>query len=204
MKTSNNTRAIRAAFCLAVVALSACTPTGNTTSNTIHVDATTQDDSVPSALWLQAEIAGQPLINVFLRDPNVNGDVSIEVAPNAVVKLTAVGTDNDSGVRRIELAGLLSQHKVVNGGWKVQKNLMHTNFGGLTQVPLTIPRDVPKTARFETTIDFGALTQDSDWVVVHLAAVAESGAPPSSNSAAATSGLTLHFLRAGSPPLPPR
>lgn len=204
MKTSNNPRMIRLALCFAAVALSACTPTGNTTSNTIHVDATTQDDSVPSALWLQAEIAGQPLINVYLRDPNVNGDISIAVAPDAVVKLTAVGTDNDSGVRRIELAGLLSQHKVVNGGWKVQKNLMHTNFGGLTQVPLTIPRDVPKTARFETAIDFGALTQDSDWVVVNVGAVAESGAMPSARFEAATSGITLYFVRAGSPPLPPR
>lgn len=178
--------------------LNSCT----TTSNLIHVDASTRDDTLPSALWLQADIAGRPLSNVYLKDPNVNGDISIEVGDKTVVRLTALGTDNDSGVRRIEIAGLISAYKFSPPTrWIKLKDHVSDNFGGITQVPLSLPRDVPKTARVETTIDFAIFSQQYDWVVINLQAVAESGAPPSLNQAATTNILTLYFKRPGTPPL---
>ena len=179
--------------------LSACT----TTSSTVHVDANTQDVTLPSALWLQADIAGRPLSNVYLKDPNnTNGDISMEVSANTVVRLTAVGTDNDSGVRRLELAGLVTAYRLSPPNrWVRMKDHVSDNFGGVTQIPLTMPRDVPKTAHMQTTIDFATLTQQYDWVIINLQAVAESGATPSSNQAATTHVMTLFFKRPGTPPL---
>jgi hypothetical protein len=172
---------------------------GCVTTETVRVDATTQDTTAASALWLQADIAGMPLQNVYLPDAN-NADISVEVPANAQVRLTAVGTDNDSGVRRIEIAGLVTKYRLNGTTWTRTMNNVSNNFGGITQVPLTTPRDVPKTARVSTTIDFATLTQGNEWVIVHLRAVAESGAPPISNQPASTRTLTLFFKQPGSPP----
>jgi hypothetical protein len=166
----------------------------------VRVDATTQDTTAASALWLQADIAGMPLQNVHLADAN-NTDISVEISdPNAQVRLTAMGTDNESGVRRIEIAGLVTTYTLRGNSWVRGLDLHEDNFGGLAQTPLTTPRDVPKTARVSTTIDLATLTQRYQRVVINLKAVAESGAPPISNQPAGTRMMTLIYKQAGSPP----
>jgi hypothetical protein len=181
---------------LPLVAASLC----GCVTDTVRVDATTQDTTPASALWLQAEIAGMPLQNVHLADAN-NTDISVEFSdPNAQVRLTAMGTDNESGVRRIEIAGLITTYTLNGTSWTRGIDLREDNFGSRAQTPLTTPRDVPKTARTSATIDFATLTQRYQRVVINLKAVAESGAPPISNQPAGTRIMTLIYKQAGSPP----
>jgi hypothetical protein len=180
-----------------IIAMLLC---GCVTTETVRVDANTQDTTAASALWLQAEIAGMPLQNVHLADAN-NTDISVEIADaNAQVRLTAVGTDNDSGVRRIEVAGFVTTYTLRGNSWVRGLDLHEDNFGSRVQTPLTTPRDVPKTARTSVTIDLATLTQRYQRVVINLKAVAESGAPPISNQPAGTRTMTLIYKQAGSPP----
>lgn len=180
---------------LVAALLSAC----QTPPQTVAVDASTRDQTPASALWLQADIPGKPLANVFLRGSQGSADVSIEVEPTSVVKLTALATDNDSGVQRLELFGLVTIKRVSGAtGWFTLRDHVSNNFGGVTSVP--VPGPVPLTARMSTTIDFAALSQGADWVVVDLAAVATSGAPPASNNPAKTNVLVLFWKRPGTPP----
>jgi hypothetical protein len=186
---------LRSTLTLAAALLCGCV-----TTETVRVDDTTQDTTAASALWLQAEIAGMPLQNVYLPDAN-NADIIVEISdPNARVRLTAVGTDNDSGVRRIEIAGFVTTYTLRGNSWSRGLDLHEDNFGSLVVTPLTTPRDVPKTARTSVTIDFATLTQRYQRVVINLKAVAESGAPPISNQPAGTRTMTLIYRQAGSPP----
>jgi hypothetical protein len=59
---------------------------------------------------------------------------------------------------------------------------------------------VPLTARVTGTVDFGALSQGADWVVVDVVAVAESGAPPVSAQPVQTYTMALYWKRPGTPP----
>lgn len=179
---------------LVAVLLSAC----QTPPQTVAVDAATRDQTSASALWLQADIPGKPLANVYLRGSPGSADVSVEVEPTSVVKLTALATDNDSGVQRLELFALVTIKRVSGSGWFTIRDHVSNNFGGVTSVP--VPGQVPLTAKMNTTIDFATLSQGADWVVVDLAAVATSGAPPALNNPAKTNVLALFWKRAGTPP----
>jgi len=178
----------------AAAALAAC----QTTPSTVLVDANTRDQTAATALWMQADIPGKPLSNVYLRGSPGSSDVSVAVEPTTVATITALATDNDSGVQRLELFALVTIERVSGGGWFKLKDHVSNNFGGVTSTP--VPGQVPFTARFSTTIDFNTLSQGADWVIVDLAAVATSGAPPASNSPAKTNVMTLYWKRAGTPP----
>ncbi len=178
----------------AAAALAAC----QTTPSTVLVDANTRDQTAATALWMQADIPGKPLSNVYLRGSQGSSDVSIEVEPTTVATITALATDNDSGVQRLELFALVTIERVSGGGWFKLSDHVSNNFGGVTSTP--VPGQVPFTVRMSTTIDFGTLSQGADWVIVDLAAVATSGAPPASNSPAKTNVMTLYWKRAGTPP----
>ncbi len=178
----------------AVAALAAC----QTTPTTVLVDANTQDQTAATALWMQADIPGKPLSNVYLRGSQGSSDISVAVEPTTVATITALATDNDSGVQRLELFALVTIERVSGGGWFKIRDHVSNNFGGVTSTP--VPGQVPFTARMSTTIDFGTLSQGADWVVVDLAAVATSGAPPASNSPAKTNVMTLYWKRPGTPP----
>jgi len=183
-------------FCylLAAMVLAACQ------TQTVKVDANTRDATGASALWLQAEIPGKPLSNVYLRGSPGNGDLSVAVDQNSVVTLTALGTDNDSGIRNLSLVALVTVQRV-GAGNQWFKLLDHVSRGfGATSIPLTVPRDVPLTARVTGTVDFGALSQGADWVVVDVVAVAESGAPPASSQPVQTYTMALFWKRPGTPP----
>ena len=134
----------------------------------------------------------------YLRGSQGSSDVSIEVEPTTVATITALATDNDSGVQRLELFALVTIERVSGGGWFKLSDHVSNNFGGVTSTP--VPGQVPFTVRMSTTIDFGTLSQGADWVIVDLAAVATSGAPPASNSPAKTNVMTLYWKRAGTPP----
>lgn len=186
---------------LLLIVLAGCpTPPTTTPTKTVAVDQNTTDQTSASALWMQAEIPGKPLANVFLRGSQGSSNVSVEVQPTDVVKITALATDNDSGIKRLELFGFLTIAHVSGSGWTYTKKLVSTNFGGLTSVP--VPGQVPLTATFNTTIDFNALSAGADWVSVNLTAVATSGAPPAAGNPAKTDILSLAWVRPGSPPLP--
>lgn len=174
--------------------LSAC----QTPPKTVAVDASTTDQTSASALWMQADIPGKPLSNVYLRGSQGSSDISVEVEPTSVVKITATATDNESGVQRLELFGLLTIQRVSGSRWSTIRDHVSNNFGGVTSVP--VPGQVPLTASFTTTIDFNALSAGADWVVVDLATVATSGAPPASANPAKTNIMTLYWKRPGTPP----
>jgi uncharacterized lipoprotein YajG len=70
---------------LSAAVLAACQ-----TPPSAHVDANTQDVTGASALWLQAEIPGMPLGNVYLKGSPGNSDLSVAVDQNSVVTLTAL------------------------------------------------------------------------------------------------------------------
>ncbi len=177
-----------------LVTLAAC----QSTPKAVLVDASTRDQTGASAFWMQADIPGKPLSNVFLRGSPGSGNVSVEVDPTSVVTITSLATDNDSGVQRLELFALVTIQRVSGNGWFTIRDHVSNNFGGVTSTP--VPGSVPVTARMSTTIDFGALSQGADWVVVDLAAVATSGAPPASNSPAKTDIMVLYWKRPGTPP----
>lgn len=177
-----------------LVTLAAC----QSTPKTVLVDANTRDQTGASAFWMQADIPGKPVSNVFLRGSPGSGNVSVEVDPTSVVTITSLATDNDSGVQRLELFALVTIQRVSGSGWFKIRDHVSNNFGGVTSTP--VPGPVPFTARMSTTIDFGALSQGADWVVVDLAAVATSGAPPASNLPAKTDIMVLYWKRPGSPP----
>jgi hypothetical protein len=188
---------------LLLAALAGCATT------TVHVDANTQDTSSASALWLQADIPGKPFGNVYLNTMgDSSGDVSIEVGQNAVVTLTALATDNESGIRGLSLPAFLTTRAVGgSSGWTKLLELVPRNFG-VTNGPATNPSDVPVSSRVTGTVDFGALSAPSasplgiaaDWVIVDVQAVAISGAPPASAQNAKTYTMTLWWKRAGTPP----
>jgi len=165
---------------------------------TVLVDANTRDQTAASAFWMQADIPGKPLTNVYLRGSPGSGNVSVEVGPTSIATITSLATDNESGVQRLELCALVTIQRVSGGGWFTISDHVSNNFGGVTSTP--VPGPVPLTARMSTTIDFGALSQGADWVVVDLAAVATSGAPPASNSPAKTDIMVLYWKRPGTPP----
>lgn len=127
-----------------------------------------------------------------------SADISVEVQPTDVVKITALATDNESGIKRLELFGLVTIQRVSGGGWFKIRDHVSDNFGGVTSV--VVPGDVPLTANMRTTIDFNTLSAGADWVVVDLAAVATSGAPPAAGNPAKTNVMTLYWKRAGTPP----
>ena len=180
---------------LSAVVLAAC----QTPPQTVHVDANTRDTTGASALWLQADIPGKPLANVYLRGSPGNSDVSVAVDENSVVTLTALATDNDSGIRLLSLNALVTIQRVGAGG-KWSKLLDHVSRSfGATSVPATIPRDVPLTARVTGTVDFSALSKGADWVVVDVVATAESGAPPASGQPVQTYTMALYWKRPGTP-----
>jgi len=179
---------------LLILTLAGC----QTPPRTVAVTQSTTDQTSASALWMQAEIPGKPLANVFLRGSQGSSNVSIEVQPTDIVKITALATDNDSGIQRLELFGLLTVQRVSGNGWFKLKDHVSTNFGGVTSV--AVPGQVPVTARMSTTIDFNALSAGADWVVVNLSAVATSGAPPAAGNPAKTDILTLYWKRPGTPP----
>jgi hypothetical protein len=184
-----------AAAVIALAALVGC----HTMPQVVTVTSSTTDATPPGAIWMQADVPGQPLANVYLRDPNAPADVSVTVNSSDVIKIAATSTDNDSGVKRLELYGLLTSAYVSNGRWQYIQRYVSTNFGGVTSVP--VPGPVPLTAKVNTTIDFGQLSAGADWVSIQLVAVAESGAPPASGTPAKTDILSLSWKRAGTPPL---
>ncbi|MGQ0429481.1 MAG: hypothetical protein ACT4UQ_06090 [Gammaproteobacteria bacterium] len=195
MNTKNRARATF--FCLiSAAALVACQPPASPA--TARVDATTQDTTSASALWLQADIPGRPLSNVYLKGSPGNSDLSVAVDQTSVVTLTALATDNDSGIRSLSLDALVTVQRLGAGNsWFKLLDHVSRSFG-VTSVPLTIPRDVPLTARVTGTVDFGTLSQGADWVVVHVVAVAESGAPPAPR--VQTHTMSLYWKRPGTPP----
>ena len=198
--SKNKTKKLRCSnfMCLVVAAvLAGCGPRNRTPS--AHVDANTRDETAASALWLQADIPGKPLNNVYLKGSAGNSDLSVAVDQNSVVKLTALATDNDSGIRNLSLNALVTVQRLGAGNsWFKLSDHVSRSFG-VTSVPPTIPRDVPFTARVTGTVDFGALSQGADWVVVDVVSVAESGAPPASGQPAQTYTMALFWKRPGTP-----
>jgi hypothetical protein len=179
---------------LSAMVLAACQ------TQTARVDANTQDATGASALWLQADIPGKPLNSVYLKGSPGNADLSVAVDQNSVVTLTALATDNDSGIRLLSLNALVTVQRVGAGNtWSKVLDHVSRSFGA-SSVPLTIPRDVPLTARVTGTVDFGVLSQGADWVVVDVVAVAESGAPPASAQPVQTYTMALFWKRPGTPP----
>ncbi|MGA8048900.1 MAG: hypothetical protein WCA09_01845 [Burkholderiales bacterium] len=179
-----------------LIALAGC----QTPPKTVAVDQNTTDQTSASALWMQAEIPGKPLANVFLRGSQGSSNVSVDVQPTDLVNITARATDNDSGIQRLELFGFLTIAHVSGSGWTYTKKLVSTNFGGVTSV--LVPGQVPLTATFNTTIDFNTLSAGADWVSVNLSAVATSGARPAADIPAKTDILSLSWKRPGTPSLP--
>ena len=64
---------------------------------TVVVPAT--DPTAPTALWVQADVPGQPLTNVPLGAP----DASVTAGHTDVIHVTAMGTDNDGGLQRVRI-----------------------------------------------------------------------------------------------------
>lgn len=188
-------------FCLLSAAvLAACRTTTPPPPPSAHVDANTQDATGASALWLQAEIPATPFSNVYLKGSPGNSDLSVATDEDSVVTLTALATDNDSGIRSLSLNALVTVQRFAGGNrWTKLSDHVSQSFG-VTSVPLTTPRDVPLTARVTGTVDFGALSQGADWVVVDVVAVAESGAPPASAQPVQTYTMALFWKRPGTPP----
>jgi hypothetical protein len=57
------------------------------------------DPTAPTALWIQADVPGQPLTNVPLGAP----DASVTAGHTDVIHVTAMGTDNDGGLQRVRI-----------------------------------------------------------------------------------------------------
>jgi len=178
--------------------LSACT----TVPATIHVDTSANDTTAPTVLWLQAAVAGKPNKIVMLKDLTPSfPDISVEMRPPEIVTVTAMAKDDESGIRRLEIAGLVTAYKLTaNNTWHMVKNHIPDNFGAYKIFPANLPQDYPVSSRVETQFNFAALAQEFDWIIIHLQAVAESGAPPSSNTPAVTNIMTLFYKKPGSPP----
>jgi len=179
------------------IILSACT----TVPSTIHVDTTKNDSTAPTVLWLQAAVAGKPNKLVMLKDATPGfPDISVEMKSPEIVKVTAMAKDDDSGIRRLEVSGLVTAYKLTpSNTWHMVKNKVHDNFGAYNILPANLPQDYPVSSKVETQFDFGALALQYDWIIINLVAVAESGAPPSSNTAAVTNVMTLFYKKPGSP-----
>jgi hypothetical protein len=166
---------------------------------TAHVDATTQDTTSASALWLQASIPNEPLQNVYLKGSTNSSSLSVEVNSNSVVSLTALASDNDSGITSVSLNALVTIERANGNSWFMIQNHVSRSFGG-NSVPATIPGDFPLTMRATGTVDFNTLSAGADWVVVDIAAQAVSGAPPASGQPVETYTMVLYWKRPGSPP----
>ena len=57
------------------------------------------DPTAPTALWIQADVPGQPLTNV----PLGARDAGVTAGHTDVVHVTAMGTDNDGGLQRVRI-----------------------------------------------------------------------------------------------------
>lgn len=179
--------------------LGACT----TVPPTAHVGTNATDTTAPTVLWLQAAVAGKPNNIVMLKDLTPGyPDISVEMRPPEIVKVTAMAKDEESGIRRLEIGGLVTAYKLrPDNTWHMVKNHVADNFGAYKISPANLPQDYPVSPKVEAQFDFAALALEYDWITIHLQAVAESGAPPSANTPAVTNIMTLYYKKPGSPPL---
>lgn len=188
-------------FACAVLWLSGCTTTA---PRTVRVEADNSDATPPTVLTLQVRAPGQPAKLVMdrqINDPNFP-DVTVEVGPNDQVQLTLVAKDEESGIQRLELAGLLTTYRLSGTRWVRQFDHISKNFGVRSVLPLTLPQDYPISQSLDGVIDFATLTANADWVIIELAAVAQNGSPQLRNTDSATRIVSLVFKKAGSPPGP--
>lgn len=179
-----------------LLALAGCKPTP---TPTVHVDAGTQDATPPSSLWLQASEPGKPLQNVYLRSRPGEGDLSVEVGEKSVITLTALASDAESGIRRLEIDALVTKKRVSGNGWFTLLNHVSRGFGSMN-LGVGWPIDAPTTAKITGVVDFGELSQGADWVVVDLAGVAFSGVSANDSNKAQTGTMVLYWKRPGTPP----
>lgn len=188
-------------FTCAVLCVSGCTTTA---PRTVRVEVDNPDTTPPTVLTLQVRAPGQPAALVMdrqINDPNFP-DVTVEVGPNDQVQLTLVAKDEESGIQRLELAGLLTTYRLSGTRWVRQFDHISKNFGVSAILPLTLPQDYPVSQSLDGVIDFSTLTASADWVIIELVAVAQNGSPQMRNTDSATRIVSLVFKKAGSPPGP--